>query len=104
MASVDIKVPDIGDFAEVTVIEMLVKVGDTIKAEQSLITVESDKASMEIPAGQGGVVKEVKVKLGDKVKQGSLVLLLEAEGAVDSPQTSEQKPAAVPVAVVESAI
>ena len=59
---------------------------------------------MEIPASQGGVVKEVKVKLGDKVKQGSLVLLLEAEGAVDSPQTSEQKPAAVPVAVLESAI
>ena len=59
---------------------------------------------MEIPASQGGVVKEVKVKLGDKVKQGSLVLLLEAEGAVDSPQTSEQKPAAAPVAVTESAI
>ena len=54
---------------------------------------------MEIPASQGGVVKEVKAKLGDKVKQGSLVLLLEAEGAVDSPQTSEQKPAAAPVAV-----
>ena len=59
---------------------------------------------MEIPASQGGVVKEVKVKLGDKVKQGSLVLLLEAEGAVDSPQTSEQKPAGAPVAVIESAI
>ena len=59
---------------------------------------------MEIPASQGGVVKEVKVKLGDKVKQGSLVLLLEAEGAVDSPQTSEQKPAAAPVALIESAI
>ena len=59
---------------------------------------------MEIPASQGGVVKELKVKLGDKVKQGSLELLLEAEGAVDSPQTSEQKPAAAPVAVSESAI
>ncbi|WP_293663275.1 biotin/lipoyl-containing protein, partial [Rhodoferax sp. OV413] len=67
MAIVDIKVPDIGDFDEVSVIELLVKVGDTIKPEQSLITVESDKASMEIPASAGGVIKEIKVKLGDKV-------------------------------------
>ena len=97
MAIVDIKVPDIGDFAEVTVIELLVKAGDTIKAEQSLITVESDKASMEIPASQGGVVKELKVKLGDKVKEGSLVLVLEAEGAATSLRVSESKPAAAPV-------
>ena len=68
---VEIKVPDIGDFDSVEVIEILVAVGDTIQAEQSLITVESDKASMEIPASQGGVVKSVKVKLGDKVNQGS---------------------------------
>jgi dihydrolipoamide dehydrogenase len=74
MALVDIKVPDIGDFDEVAVIELLVKVGDTVKAEQSLITVESDKASMEIPCSQAGVVKELKVKLGDKVKQGSLCI------------------------------
>ncbi|MDO9434121.1 dihydrolipoyl dehydrogenase [Hydrogenophaga sp.] len=78
MATIDIQVPDIGDFDEVSVIELLVKAGDTVKAEQSLITVESDKASMEIPSSQGGVVKEVKVKLGDKVKQGSVVLTLEA--------------------------
>ena len=78
---IDIKVPDIGDFDEVAVIEVLVKPGDTIKAEQSLITVESDKASMEIPSSHGGVVKELKVKLGDKVKQGSVVLTLEAAGA-----------------------
>ena len=83
MATIEIQVPDIGDFAEVTVIELLVKPGDTIKPEQSLITVESDKASMEIPASQGGVVKELKVKLGDKVKQGSVVLLLEAVGEVE---------------------
>jgi hypothetical protein len=70
MSLIEIKVPDIGDFDEVAVIEVLVKVGDTIKAEQSLITVESDKASMEIPSAAAGVVKEVKVKLGDKVKQG----------------------------------
>ena len=78
MAIVEIKVPDIGDFDEVAVIELLVKVGDTIKPEQSLITVESDKASMEIPSSAGGVVKELKVKLGDKVKEGSVVVLLEA--------------------------
>ena len=77
MATIDIAVPDIGDFDEVTVIELLVKPGDTIKADQSLLTVESDKASMEIPSSAAGVVKEVKVKLGDKVKQGSIVLSLE---------------------------
>ena len=80
MALVDIKVPDIGDFDEVTVIELLVKPGDTVKPEQSLLTVESDKASMEIPSSHGGVVKELRVKLGDKVKEGSVVLVLEAEG------------------------
>ena len=69
--------PDIGDFKEVEVIEVMVAVGDTIKAEQSLITVESDKASMEIPASQGGVVSEVKVKVGDKVAKGSVVVVVE---------------------------
>ena len=78
MATIDIAVPDIGDFDEVTVIELLVKPGDSIKADQSLLTVESDKASMEIPSSAAGVVKEIKVKLGDKVKQGSIVLSLEA--------------------------
>ena len=78
MALIDIKVPDIGDFAEVTVIEVLVKAGDTIKPEQSLITVESDKASMEIPSSHGGVVKALHVKLGDKVRQDSVVLTLES--------------------------
>ena len=86
---IDIKVPDIGDFDEVTVIEVLVKPGDSIKAEQSLITVESDKASMEIPSSAAGVVKEVKVKLGDKVKQGSVVLTLAASASNSpSPQPS----------------
>ena len=84
MALIDIQVPDIGDFDEVTVIELMVKVGDTVKSDQSLITVESDKASMEIPCSHGGVVKELKVKLGDKVKQGSVVLVLEGEGAEKS--------------------
>ncbi|QVQ28780.1 dihydrolipoyl dehydrogenase [Achromobacter deleyi] len=79
--TVQIKVPDIGDFKEVEVIEVLVAVGDTIKAEQSLITVESDKASMEIPASQGGVVKSIAVKVGDKVAEGAVVLEVEAAAA-----------------------
>ena len=99
MALVEVKVPDIGDFDEVTVIELMVKVGDTIKAEQSLITVESDKASMEIPSSTAGVVKELRVKLGDKVKQGSVVLVLEASGAASAPAAApvEAPTAAGPV-------
>ena len=85
MSQVEVKVPDIGDFKEVEVIELLVKPGDTIQAEQSLITVESDKASMEIPSSASGVVKELKVKLGDKVAEGSLVLLLEVSEAASAP-------------------
>lgn len=86
MALIEVKVPDIGDFDEVAIIEVLVKAGDTVKAEQSLITVESDKASMEIPSSHAGVVKELRVALGDKVSTGSLVLMLEtAEGAVAAP-------------------
>lgn len=81
MATIDIKVPDIGDFKDVAIIEVLVKPGDTVKAEQSLITVESDKASMEIPSSHAGVVKEVKVRIGDKISEGSVILSLEAEGA-----------------------
>src|SRR5574343_72733 len=100
MALVDIKVPDIGDFDEVAVIELLVKPGDTVKPEQSLITVESDKASMEIPSSHGGVVKELKVKLGDKVKEGSVVLVLDGEGAAAAPAAAPAAaaPAAAPAA------
>jgi pyruvate dehydrogenase E2 component (dihydrolipoamide acetyltransferase) len=94
MATIDIQVPDIGDFDEVTVIELMVKVGDTVKAEQSLITVESDKASMEIPSSHAGVVKELKVQLGDKVKQGSLVVILEGEGAAAAPAAAASAPIA----------
>ncbi len=94
MSQIEVKVPDIGDFKEVEVIELLVKPGDTIQAEQSLITVESDKASMEIPSSASGVVKELKVKLGDKVAEGSLVLLLEVSDAVSAPTAA---PAAAPV-------
>ena len=85
MALLDIKVPDIGDFKEVAVIELLVKVGDTVKAEQSLITVESDKASMKIPCSHAGVVKELKVAIGDKVSEGSVVLVLEAVLGAEAP-------------------
>ena len=98
MALVEVKVPDIGDFKDVAVIEVLVKPGDTVKAEQSLITVESDKASMEIPSSHAGVVKELKVQLGDKVNEGSLLLLLEAEGAAAvAPATTPVAAAAAPV-------
>ena len=85
MALVEVKVPDIGDFDDVAVIELLVKPGDTIRPEQSLITVESDKASMEIPSSHAGVVKELKVNLGDKIREGSVLLTLEADGANSAP-------------------
>jgi len=104
MALTEVKVPDIGDFAEVAVIEVLVKPGDTIKPEQSLITVESDKASMEIPSSHGGVVKELRVKLGDKVAEGSVVLLLEAaDAATTAAPKSEGKPAPAPAASAPAA-
>ncbi|WP_367351961.1 dihydrolipoyl dehydrogenase [Achromobacter animicus] len=92
--TVQIKVPDIGDFKEVEVIEVLVAVGDTIKAEQSLITVESDKASMEIPASQGGVVKSIAVKVGDKVAEGAVVLEVEAASGADAGAAKEAAPKA----------
>jgi len=98
MALVEVQVPDIGDFDEVTVIELMVKVGDTVKAEQSLITVESDKASMEIPSSTAGVVKEMRVALGDKVKQGSVVLVVEAAGAAAAPVAAAAPAAAAVVA------
>ena len=94
MSQVEIKVPDIGDFKEVEVIELLVKPGDTVKAEQSLITVESDKASMEIPSSHAGVVKELKVKIGDKVAEGSLILMLEADAAGAAATTAPPSQAA----------
>ena len=94
MSLIDIKVPDIGDFKDVAVIELLVKPGDTVKAEQSLITVESDKASMEIPSSHAGVVTDVKLKVGDTVNEGSVILSLDAEGAT----AAAPPPAAVVVA------
>lgn len=89
---IDVVVPDIGDFDTVEVIEILVKAGDTVKADQSLITVESDKASMEIPCAQAGVIKSVSVKVGDKVKQGSVIMTMEPVA------TSASAPVAAPAA------
>ena len=103
MSQVEVKVPDIGDFKEVEVIEVMVKVGDTIKVDQSLITVESDKASMEIPSSQAGVVKEIKVKVGDKVAEGSLLVIVEGEGAAAAPAAAPQAAAAAPAAAQASA-
>jgi pyruvate dehydrogenase E2 component (dihydrolipoamide acetyltransferase) len=96
MALVEVKVPDIGDFKEVEVIELMVKPGDTIAADQSLLTVESDKASMEIPSSHAGVVKELKVKVGDKVSEGTLVLLIEAAGAAAAPVAAPAPAAPTP--------
>ncbi len=104
MATIDIKVPDIGDFDAVGVIELLVKVGDTVKAEQSLITVESDKASMEIPSSHGGVVKALKVKIGDQVSEGSVVVVLEtAAGEAAAPAPAAPAPVAEQKVAVASA-
>ncbi len=99
MALIEVKVPDIGDFSEVAVIELLVKPGDTVKPEQSLITVESDKASMEIPCSHAGVVKELKVKMGDKISEGTVVLVLEADGvSAAAPAAPAAASAAAPAA------
>ena len=109
MATVEVKVPDIGDFKDVEIIELLVKPGDTIAVDQSLLTVESDKASMEIPSSHAGVVKEMKVKLGDKVNQGVLVLMLEitdaaAPAVAAAPAAaSSTAPAPAPVAAPAAA-
>ena len=99
---VDVLVPDIGDFDEVTVIEVMVKAGDTIKVEQSLITVESDKASMEIPSSHAGVIKDVKVKVGDKVAKGSLVAVVEASGGAPAAPASAAAAAAAPAPATAS--
>ncbi|HWT70802.1 MAG TPA: biotin/lipoyl-containing protein, partial [Oxalicibacterium sp.] len=105
MSTIEVKVPDIGDFKEVDVIEVLVKVGDTVKVDQSLITVESDKASMEIPSTHAGVIKEMKVKLGDKVAEGSVLLILEgvAETPAAKPTEKVKEAAATPAAAPASA-
>src|SRR6185369_7487805 len=96
---IEVKVPDIGDFEDVAVIEVMVKPGETVAVDTSLIMVESDKASMEIPSSHAGVVKEVRVKVDDKVSEGSTILVLETEAAAASPKPSAAPP---PVAAAPS--
>ena len=103
MSIIQVNVPDIGDFDEVSVIELLVAVGDTVTKDQSIITVESDKASMEIPSSDAGVVKALHVKLGDKVKQGVMVLELEGAAPAAAAVPAPAAPAATPVAPAASA-
>src|SRR3546814_6347050 len=100
--TIEIKAPDIGDFSEVEVIEVLVAQGDHISAEQSLKTVDSDKASMEIPSPQAGVVKSLTVKVGDKIKEGSVVLQLETAGGADE-QPAEPAKKAEPAQAAQQA-
>ncbi|MBU9614582.1 dihydrolipoamide acetyltransferase, partial [Burkholderia multivorans] len=94
--TLEVKVPDIGDYKDVPVIEIGVKVGDTVEKEQSLVTLESDKATMDVPSPAAGVVKDIKVKVGDTVSEGTLIVLLEAAGAAPAaaaPQASAPAPA-----------
>src|ERR1700730_17822809 len=94
--TVEVKVPDIGDFTDVPVIEVLVKAGDSVKAEDSLVTLESDKATMDVPSPSAGIVKDVKVKLGDKVSEGSVIVTLEAETANGGGKAASPAQAAAP--------
>ncbi|TMG83833.1 MAG: dihydrolipoyllysine-residue acetyltransferase [Betaproteobacteria bacterium] len=108
MSTIEVKVPDIGDFKDVPVIEVFVKPGDTVKAEDSLVTLESDKATMDVPAPAAGTVKDLKVKVGDKVSEGSAILTLESAdggGAKPAPAATASRPtsaAAAPAAATET--
>ena len=94
---VDVKVPDIGDYKDVPIIEILVKPGDVVKADASLVTLESDKATMDVPAPKAGTVREIIAKIGDKVAMGSLILRLEEAGdAAPAPAASATPPAPAP--------
>ncbi|MCF6045653.1 dihydrolipoyl dehydrogenase [Xanthomonas perforans] len=101
MAVIEIKVPDIGDYSDVPVIEVLVAVGDSVAKDQGLVTLESDKATLEVPSSAAGVVKELKVKVGDTLSEGALVLLLETEGEAAAPAKAEPK--AAPAAAAPAA-
>nr|MBP7943281.1 branched-chain alpha-keto acid dehydrogenase subunit E2 [Polynucleobacter sp.] len=86
---IDIKVPDIGDYTDVPVIEVLVKAGDRVEKEQSIVVLESDKATMDVPSSHSGVVKEVKVKVGDSISEGAIVLVLEESGDAAAPAAAQ---------------
>src|SRR5258705_6874191 len=98
MSTIEVKVPDIGDFKDVPVIEVFVKPGDTVKAEDSLVTLESDKATMDVPAPFAGTIEAVKVKLGDKVSEGSLIVILSSGGPPVVAAALEHKTAVAPPA------
>ena len=100
--TIEVKVPDIGDYSNVPVIEILVAVGDTVAKDQGLVTLESDKATLEVPSTAAGVVKEIKVKLDDKLSEGDVVVLLEAEGAAAAPAPAAA-PAATPAPAAQPA-
>src|SRR5436190_10407939 len=95
MSTIEVKVPDIGDFKDVPVIEVFVKPGDAVKAEDSLVTLESDKATMDVPAPAAGTVKDLRIKVGDKVSEGSVILTLEAADAAgtEDAKTEAAEPA-----------
>ena len=95
MANIEVKVPDISDYADVPVIEVLVAVGDSVKKDQGLVTLESDKATLEVPSSADGVVKEIKVKVGDRLSEGGVVVVLDAAGAAApaAPKPAAPKPA-----------
>ncbi|NUO74843.1 MAG: dihydrolipoyl dehydrogenase, partial [Lysobacter sp.] len=95
MATIEVKVPDIGGYDDVPVIELLVAVGDTVKKDQGLVTLESDKATMEVPSSADGVIKSISVKLGDKVAEGTVIAILEAAGA-EAPAPAASAPAPAP--------
>jgi pyruvate dehydrogenase E2 component (dihydrolipoamide acetyltransferase) len=97
--AIEVKVPDIGDYTDIPVIEVLVKAGDTVEKEQSLVTLESDKATMDVPSSAAGVVKEVKVKVGDTVSEGSLIVVLESAGEAKAAQPAK---AAAPAAAAKA--
>ena len=102
MAAIELKVPDIGDFKDVEIIEVLVKAGDEIVVEQSLITVESDKASMEIPASIAGRIVEMRVKLGDKISEGSVLAMIEPALASAGPPNKNPRARISPAAQARS--
>jgi len=94
----DIQVPDIGDFSDVPVVRILVNVGDTVAVEDPLLELESDKATMEVPAPVAGVIKAIKVAEGDKVSMGSVIMVIDADGAAEAPAPKAQAPTAAPTA------
>src|SRR5690606_35539174 len=94
--TIEVKVPDIGDYSDVPAIEVLVAVGETVSKDQGLVTLESDKATLEVPSPAAGVVREIKVKVGDSLSEGSVVLELEAEGQSAAPAPEAAKSAAAP--------